>query len=80
MKKPVRVILINEAKEEYEILNKIVGKQIEEGRETTQEMQLLNSIKQKIEFVKQNPFYGDNIKKDLTSQEHLYSAILHALP
>ena len=26
-------------------------------------MQLLRSIKQKIDFIKANPFYGDNIKK-----------------
>lgn len=63
MKKPVRVILIDEADTEYKRLNELVGQQIEEGKENTEEMQLLKSIKQKIEFIKVNPFYGDNLEK-----------------
>ena len=31
---------------------------------------MLRSIKQKIEFVKANPFYGDNISKRLIPQEY----------
>lgn len=63
MNKPVRTILLNEADDEYKKLNEIVGKQIKEGKENTSEMQLLKSIKQKIELIKANPFYGDNIEK-----------------
>lgn len=36
---------------------------MKESKENTSEMQLLNSINQKIELVKANPFYGDNIEK-----------------
>lgn len=54
-----------QAKESFENLNKIVGEQITKGMQNSDEIQLLNSIKQKIELVKQNPFYGDNIKKQL---------------
>lgn len=64
MNKPVRVILLDEADLEYKKLNEIVGQQINEGKDNTQEMQLLKSIKQKIEFIKSNPFYGDHIQKD----------------
>lgn len=63
MNKPVRVILLDEAKSEYKKLNEIVGQQIKEGKENTFEMQLLRSIKQKTGFIKANPFYGDNIPK-----------------
>ena len=63
MKKPVRVILLDEADIEYKKLNELVGKQIEEGKENTKEMQLLRSIKQKRDLIKANPFYGDNIEK-----------------
>lgn len=63
MNKPVRVIFIDEADNEYKRLNDVVGQQIKEGKENTEEMQLLRSIKQKIEFIKANPFYGDNIEK-----------------
>lgn len=63
MKKPVRVILLDEANREYRRLNEIVGQQIKDGKENTNEMQLLRSIKQKKNFIKANPFYGDNIEK-----------------
>ncbi|MFC1774783.1 hypothetical protein ACFLZN_00525 [Nanoarchaeota archaeon] len=33
-------------------------------------MQLLRSIRQKIDFVKTNPFYGDNIPKRLIPKEY----------
>lgn len=65
MKRKVRVILLDEADEAYKKLNEVIGKQIREGKENTNEMQLLRSIKQKSEFVKLNPFYGDNVPKHL---------------
>ena len=70
MKKQVRVILIGEADEAYKKLNEIVGKQKAEGKENSEEMQLLKSIKQKIEFIKMNPFYGNNIPKKLIPAEY----------
>jgi len=70
MNKPVRVILIGEADLEYKKLNEIVGQQIQQGKENSQEMQLLKSIKQKIEFIKANPFYGDSISKKLIPAEY----------
>ncbi len=70
MNKPTRVILLDEADLEFKRLNNLVGKQINERKENTDEMQLLKSIKQKIEFVKANPFYGDNIPKDLIPKEY----------
>ncbi len=63
MKRPVRVILLDEADSEFKRLNKLVGEQIKEGKENTVEMQLLRSIKQKSDLIKLNPFYGDNIEK-----------------
>jgi mRNA-degrading endonuclease RelE of RelBE toxin-antitoxin system len=63
MNKSVRVILLGEADSEYKRLNWIVGQQIKSGKENTEEMQLLRSIKQKTELIKANPFYGDNIEK-----------------
>jgi Txe/YoeB family toxin of Txe-Axe toxin-antitoxin module len=71
MNKPVRVILLDEADSEYKKLNEIIGQQITEGKENTEEIQLLRSIKQKIEFIKSNPFYGDNISKSLIPKEYI---------
>jgi len=65
MNKPVRVVLLGEADEAYKKLNNIIGKQIKFGKENTDEMQLLKSIKQKIEFIKANPFYGEPIANEL---------------
>lgn len=70
MNKRVRTVLIEQAEIEYKKLNEIVGEQIKEGKENTQEMQLLKSIKQKLEFIKANPFYGDNIPKKLIPKEY----------
>jgi len=56
MKRPVRVILLDEADSEFKRLNKLVGEQIKEGKENTVEMQLLRSIKQKSDLIKLNPF------------------------
>lgn len=47
MNKPARVILLDEADSEYRKLNQLVGQQIKEGKESSEEMQLLRSIKQK---------------------------------
>ena len=71
MNKPVRVVLLDEADSEYKKLNEIIGQQIKDGKENTEEMQLLRSIKQKIEFIKANPFYGDSIPKALIPREYL---------
>ena len=71
MNKPVRVILLDEAESEYKRLNEAVGQQLKEGKENTEEMQLLRSIQQKIEFVKANQFYGNNMPKVLIPEEYI---------
>ena len=70
MNKPVRIILLGEADLEYKRLNEVVGYQIRQGKNSTQEMQLLKSIRQKTEFIKANPFYGDNIPKKIIPKEY----------
>ena len=71
MNKPVRVILLDEADSEFKKLNGLVGQQLSAGKENSEEMQLLRSIKQKIDFVKANPFYGDSIPKALIPEEYI---------
>ena len=70
MSKPVRVVLLGGAEEEFKRLNEIVGNQIKSGRESSEEIQLLKSIKQKIDFIKSNPFYGNPIAKNLIPEEY----------
>ncbi|MFW5846846.1 MAG: hypothetical protein ACOCUU_01680 [Nanoarchaeota archaeon] len=62
--KNVRVILKDNAKIEFEKINEIAGEQAKKGIKNSFEMQLIKSIKTKINLIKENPFYGDNIKKN----------------
>ena len=70
MNKKVKVILLGQADIEYKKLNEIVGQQIKEGKENSEEMQLLRSIKQKVDFIRANPFYGDNVPKKLIPKDY----------
>ncbi|MFA4946788.1 MAG: hypothetical protein WC607_04625 [Candidatus Micrarchaeia archaeon] len=60
----VQVFIIDEAEEEFNKLNEIVGKQKAKGAKNSDEMQLLNSIQKKSELLKANPDYGDKIPRD----------------
>ncbi|MBU2589173.1 MAG: hypothetical protein KKB39_00240 [Nanoarchaeota archaeon] len=70
MNKPVRIIMLDEAEDAYKKLNELVGTQLMKEKKTSEEIKLLKSIKQKINFLKLNPFYGDNIPKNLIPKEY----------
>jgi Txe/YoeB family toxin of Txe-Axe toxin-antitoxin module len=59
----IRVILIGDAKTSYICLQEKVQAQETTGKTNSQEMQLLKSIHDKIDLIKADPFYGDNIAK-----------------
>ncbi|MDK2907750.1 MAG: hypothetical protein PWQ87_208 [Candidatus Woesearchaeota archaeon] len=69
--KPTRVIITGLAKEEFEDLNKIVGEEIAKGITHSDHQILLNSIKQKIELLKNNPEYGIHVPKDRIPKEYI---------
>ncbi|MDP2906458.1 MAG: hypothetical protein Q8O03_00810 [Nanoarchaeota archaeon] len=69
--KPVEVIITGNAKEEFEELNKIVGEEIAKGITKSDHIILLNSIKQKIRFLKENPQYGIHIAKNKIPKEYI---------
>src|SRR5208337_4178515 len=54
-KRQVRLILTGQAKEEYELLRKVVEEQKKKGATNSEEIQLL----------KLNPVYGQNVPKNL---------------
>ena len=62
---------IDDAANEWEKLNKVVGEEKYKGIENSENQQLLKSIKQKIELVKINPQYGDSVSKDLIKKTGL---------
>lgn len=67
MKAPrsIKVILKDQAKEEYELLLKVVKEQKKKGRTNSDEMQLLKSINNKVAILKCNPVYGQSVPKAL---------------
>ena len=60
---PVKIILKGQAKDEFEALNRLAGNQQAQGITNSEEMQLVRSIRQKADLIKENPMYGDNIPK-----------------
>ncbi|MCK5624698.1 hypothetical protein KAI04_02560 [Candidatus Pacearchaeota archaeon] len=62
-KKEVKIILSPAAKEVFRYLNK-------ESVNSKNERTLLKSIKQKMEFIKENPQYGNPLSKKLIPEEY----------
>ncbi|MAG20468.1 hypothetical protein CL618_03490 [archaeon] len=63
IKKPVSIELIEDAKEAYEKLNKIIGEQKLKGKTTSEEIKLWKGIQRSFDLIQENPFYGRNAKK-----------------
>jgi mRNA-degrading endonuclease RelE of RelBE toxin-antitoxin system len=64
------VVLLDTAQEEYNRLLEAADVQTQEGKDNTEEMQLIRSIRQKSDFLKMNPFYGQNIEKTKIPKEY----------
>jgi hypothetical protein len=65
----VDVFIIDEGREEYERLNKLVGEQRAKGVTNSEEIQLLNSINKKTEILKMNPECGNKIPRKFWPKE-----------
>lgn len=70
MNKPTDVMTIDNAEIEFKRLSEIVEGQIKNGKSSSEEMKLLNSIKQKFGFIKSDMFYGDGIHKNLIPKSY----------
>lgn len=69
--KNVKVSLIDNAKEEYLRLNKIVGGELKKGIKSSDNQTLLTSIKRVFDLLKDNPEYGFHIKKKQIPKEYI---------
>ena len=69
--KPTKVIIAGGAKEDFEDLNKIVGEEIAKGITSSDHQILLNSIKQKVGLLRDNPEYGIHIPKNRIPKEYI---------
>lgn len=63
--KEVKVILSEEATEEYNELNKIVREELHRGVTSSVHQSIFRSIERVKEWLKENPFAGDQVKKEL---------------
>jgi plasmid maintenance system killer protein len=61
--KTIRVVITGSAKKEFESLHNAVKEEVLKGITNSPKQSLLNSIKQKIEILKENPQYGVHIQK-----------------
>ena len=69
--KPVKVIITGNAKDELDKLKKVVDDEISKGIKKSVYQTLLNSINQKINFLKDNPEYGIHIPKNKIPKEYV---------
>lgn len=70
MNRPVRVVLVANANIKFKTLMRIVEQHIKNGKSSSEEMKLLNSIKQKLDFIRYDMFYGDGIHKNLIPKSY----------
>ena len=69
--KPVRILMTEDAKTEFEQLNELVVKEISRGITKSGHQILLNFINQKIEFLKRDPEYGVHLNKKKIPKEYI---------
>ena len=65
IKKKITVKLVGDAEEAFNDLNKLVGEQRSQGVTSSKDITLLNAINRLFDVIINNPFYGENAKKDL---------------
>ncbi len=76
MQKITKVAIKGGALEEFEKLNKLVGEEVSKGVTSSDNQTLFNAIKQKIEFLKNNPHFGIQIAKSKIPKKYskMYNA------
>ena len=70
IKKKITIKLVGDAERAFNELNKIVGEQRSSGIISSKEITLLNAINRIFDIIVNNPFYGENAKKDLIPKEY----------
>ena len=70
IKKNIAIKLVGDAEKAFNNLNKIVGEQRNQGITSTKDITLLNAINRLFDVIVNNPFYGENAKKDLIPKEY----------
>ena len=70
IKKKITIKLIGDAEKAFNNLNRLVGEQRSQGITSSKDITLLNAINRLFDIIVNNPFYGENAKKDLIPKEY----------
>ena len=71
IKKKITIKLIGDAEKAFNDLNKIVGQQRSQGIASSKDITLLKAINRLFDIIVNNPFYGENAKKNLIPKEYI---------
>ena len=69
--KEIKVVLSAEATEEYNELNRIVGDELQRGVTSSVHQSIFRSVERVKGWLKENPFAGEQVKKNLIPQYYL---------
>ena len=67
----IKVVLSEEATGEYNELNRIVGEELRRGVTSSVHQSILRSIERVKGWLKDNPFAGEQVQKNLIPQEYI---------
>lgn len=70
IKKKITIKLVGDAEKAFKDLNRVVGEQRSQGIISSKDITLLNAISRLFDIIANNPFYGENAKKDLIPKEY----------
>ena len=68
--KKITIKLVGDAEKAFKDLNRIVGEQRNSGITSSKDITLLEAINRVFDIIINNPFYGENAKKDLIPKEY----------
>ncbi len=69
--KEIKVVLSDEATEEYNELNRIVGDELQRGVTSSVHQSIFRSVERVKGWLKENPFAGEQVQKSLIPQYYL---------
>lgn len=69
--KIIKVVIIGDAKKEFDKLNKITFQEISQGITNSKSQTLLDVIKRKIELLKKDPEYGIHLSKNKIPKKYI---------
>lgn len=69
--KEIKVVLSEEATEEYNELNRIVGDELQRGVASSVHQSIFRSVERVKGWLKENPFAGEQVQKNLIPQYYI---------